>query len=154
MFMALTHGAVLMRRITAKIGTLAATTLLALTVSQSGQAGAASDAAYFNMRDITGSDFVVEITRPSLIEEARHLVESGERKVIVGRIIKSKAGYNRAWDFHYNPDTITFADAAIEVCDASTPYVEDHLDEAGGPFLPGLYWCPWTGRLTDEVSAP
>ncbi|WP_435855236.1 BP74-related protein [Streptomyces mirabilis] len=23
----------------------------------------------------------------------------------------------------------------IEVCDATIPYVEDHLDEAGGPFL-------------------
>jgi hypothetical protein len=56
------------------------------------------------------------------------------------------------WDFHYNPDTISFADAAIEVCDATIPYVEDHLDEAGGPFLPGLYWCPWTGRLTAEVT--
>jgi hypothetical protein len=56
------------------------------------------------------------------------------------------------WDFHYNPDTISFADAAIEVCDATIPYVEDHLDEAGGPFLPGLYWCPWTGRLTEELT--
>ncbi|MEU0432031.1 hypothetical protein ABZ153_10400 [Streptomyces sp. NPDC006290] len=45
-----------------------------------------------------------------------------------------------------------FADAAIEVCDATIPYVEDHLDEAGGPFFPGLYWCPRTGRLTEEVT--
>ncbi|MGW3631685.1 BP74-related protein [Streptomyces sp. NPDC005122] len=143
-----------MRRITSRICALAATTLLALTVGQAGPAGAATDAAYFNLRDVTGHNFVVEITRPALIQEARDIVKHGNRKIVIGRIIKTQARYNPQWDFHYNPDTVSFADAAIEVCDASIPYVEDHLDEAGGPFLPGLYWCPWTGRLTAEISAP
>lgn len=141
-----------MRRITAKIGTLAATTLLALTVSQAGQAGAATGAAYFNMRDITGSNFIIELTNPATIQEARAIVNSGEPKIVMGRIVKTSARYNPEWDFHYNPDSVQFADGAIEVCDATIPYVEDHLDEAGGPFLPGLYWCPWTGRLTAEVT--
>ncbi|MEU1498891.1 calmodulin-binding protein [Streptomyces sp. NPDC005732] len=143
-----------MRRITSRICTLAAATLLAVTVGQAGPAGAASDAAYFNLRDVTGHNFVVEITRPALIQEARDIVRNGDRKVVIGRIIKTQARYNPQWDFHYNPDTASFADAAIEVCDATVPYVEDHLDEAGGAFLPGLYWCPWTGRLTAELSAP
>lgn len=142
-----------MRRITARIGTLAVTGLLALTMSQSSQAGAAG-AAYFTMQDITRSTFVIEITRPALIEEAREIVASGSHKIVIGRIIKRQASYNPQWDFHYNPDTISFADAAIEVCDATIPYVEDHLDEVGGPFLPGNYWCPWTGRLIGEVPAP
>jgi hypothetical protein len=150
-----------MRRITTKLGTLAAVALLALTVSQAGPAGAvtpaaarANGAAYFNMRDITGANFVIELTRPAVIQEARDIVNSGAAKIVIGRIIKTSARYNPQWDFHYNPDTVSFADAAIEVCDATTPYVEDHLDEAGGPFLPGLYWCPWTGRLTEELPAP
>jgi hypothetical protein len=151
-----------MRRLTTKIGTLAAVALLALTISQAGPAGAATpgatragtNAAYFNMRDITGANFVIELTRPAVIQEARELVNSGQPKIVIGRIIKTSAWYNPQWDFHYNPDTVSFADAAMEVCDATTPYVEDHLDEAGGAFLPGLYWCPWTGRLTEEIPAP
>ncbi len=143
-----------MRRITAKIGTLATTALLALALGQTGQAGAAGDAAYFNMRDITGHNFTIEINNPGTIREAREIVASGERKIVIGRIIKTQASYNPEWDFHYNPDTVSFADHAIEVCDATTPYVQDHLDEAGGAFLPGLYWCPWTGRLTEELPAP
>lgn len=50
---------------------------LALTMGQSGQAGAAGDAAYFNMRDITGHNFVIEITRPEVIKEAGGIVRSG-----------------------------------------------------------------------------
>ncbi|GGN21967.1 BP74-related protein [Streptomyces fuscichromogenes] len=141
-----------MRRITAKISALAATTLLALTAGSGAQAGAAADAAYFNLRDITGHNFVIEITRPELIKEARDIIRNGDRKIVIGRIIKTSASYNPQWDFHYNPDTVNFADHTIEVCDATIPYVEDHLDEAGGAFLPGLYWCPWTGRLTNEIT--
>ncbi|MEU2246616.1 calmodulin-binding protein [Streptomyces sp. NPDC019224] len=142
-----------MRSMTAKLGALAATALLAVT-AQTGPAGAAEEAAYFNMRDITRSDFVIKLTDPAKIQEARQIVETGERKIVIGRIVKRSADYNPRWSFHYNPDTVQFAEAAIEVCDATTPYVEDHLDEAGGAFLPGLYWCPWTGMLTAEVTAP
>ncbi|MEH2433373.1 MAG: hypothetical protein V7K25_03825 [Nostoc sp.] len=41
---------------------------------------------------------------------------------------------------------------AIEVCDATTNYVNDHLDEVGGAFLPGLFWCPWSSQLVKEIS--
>jgi hypothetical protein len=143
-----------MRRITARIATLTAAALLALTGTAGGQATAAGDAAYFTMRDITGHHFTIEITNSDTIREARELVRTGERKIVLGRIIKTEADYNPQWDFHYNPDTVGFFDQAIEVCDATIPYVEDHLDEAGGPFLPGLYWCDWTGRLTAEIPAP
>ncbi|MFW3471237.1 calmodulin-binding protein [Streptomyces microflavus] len=142
-----------MRRITSRLGALAAATLLAATV-QTGQAGAAVEAAYFKMRDITRAEFTVKITGPAAIQDAREIVESGENRILVGRIVKRQADYNPNWSFHLDPANIQFTEAAIEVCDATTPYVEDHLDEAGGAFLPGLYWCPWTGRLTEEVPAP
>ncbi|CAG6391850.1 calmodulin-binding protein [Streptomyces cocklensis] len=145
-----------MRRIATKICTIAATTLLALAAGQTGQAGAAN-AAYFNLQDTRGSNFTIEITRPEVIQEARDIIanENAERKTVIGRIIKTQASYNPQWDFHYNPDTVSFTDNPPEVCDGyNISYVEDHLDEAGGPFLPGLYWCPWNARLTAEIPAP
>lgn len=54
---------------------------------------------------------------------------------------------------HVDPDTTEFFDEAIEVCDATVPYVDDNVDEAGGPFLPGLVRCDWTSRLVREVAA-
>ena len=40
----------------------------------------------------------------------------------------------------------------IEVCDASVVYVEEHLDEAGGEFLPNYLWCRWGSRILKELT--
>jgi hypothetical protein len=47
---------------------------------------------------------------------------------------------------------ISFFEMSIEVCDAATGYVEQHLAEVGGAFLPGWRWCPWSSRVMEEVS--
>ncbi|MGN5379107.1 calmodulin-binding protein [Streptomyces lasalocidi] len=108
------------------------------------------------MTDITREEFVIELTDPAKIEHARELVngETTDRPHVIGRILKRTAPYNPRWSYHYNPDTTDFFDVSIEVCDATIPYVEDHLDEAGGAFLPGLVFCPWTSRLVREIPRP
>ncbi|MFI7708303.1 calmodulin-binding protein [Nonomuraea sp. NPDC049480] len=145
-----------------KIGISLAATALAIvtaaapaTATRSGStARQAAPVAYFTMTDITRQQFVIELTDPAKIQHARALIrgETPSRPHVVGRIQKSPAPYNPGWSYHYRPETIDFFDVAIEVCDATIPYVEDHLDEAGGAFLPGLVWCPWTSRLVSEVS--
>ncbi|MEU6720183.1 calmodulin-binding protein [Nonomuraea sp. NPDC046802] len=113
----------------------------------------AADAAYFVMTDITREEFVVKLTDPAKIQHARDLVngETVDRPHVVGRILKRQTDYNPRWSYHLNTDTVDFFDQFIEVCDATIPYVEDHLDEAGGAFLPGLVWCGWTTRLVREI---
>ncbi|TYC09558.1 calmodulin-binding protein [Actinomadura syzygii] len=129
--------------------------VLPLTVGVAPPARAA-EAAYFVFTDTTREEAVLKLTDPAKIQHARDLVngETTDRPHVIGRILKRQAPYNPRWSYHYNPDTVDFFDAAIEVCDATIPYVEEHLDEAGGAFLPGLVWCPWTSRLIREVPAP
>ncbi|MET7337086.1 calmodulin-binding protein [Nonomuraea sp. NPDC005650] len=116
----------------------------------------AEDSAYFVMTDITREEFVVRLTDPGKIQHARDLVngDTVDRPHIIGRILKRQTAYNPRWSYHLNSDTVDFFDVAIEVCDATIPYVEDHLDEAGGAFLPGLIWCGWTTRLLYEIPGP
>ncbi|MEV4289356.1 calmodulin-binding protein [Nonomuraea bangladeshensis] len=116
----------------------------------------AAVAAYFVMTDITRENFVVQLTDPAKIQHARDLISgtTTDKPHVFGRIITRPAPYNPHWSYQLNPDTVSFFDVAIEVCDATIPYVQDHLDEAGGAFLPGLVWCPWTSRLVREISAP
>lgn len=108
------------------------------------------------MKDITGSRFIIKLVNPEQIDHARELASGGTADMphVVGRIVKRPAPYNPEWNFHLQPESIRFFDVAIEVCDATIPYVEDHLDEAGGAFLPGYIWCPWSSRLVREVPAP
>lgn len=100
--------------------------------------------------------FVIKLTKDADIQHARDLLsgKDSRRPHVMGRIVKRKADYNPAWSFHIDPGTVSFFEIAIEVCDATTEYVEDHLDEACGAFLPGCFWCPWRSRLTEEVNAP
>lgn len=112
--------------------------------------------AYFEMTDYSGKPFIVKMTDAEDIDHARALLDGSTDQMphILGRIVKRSAPYNPRWSFHLDPRSVTFFDVAIEVCDSSIPYLEDHLDEAGGPFLPGSYWCDWSSRLVREVPAP
>ncbi|POX61215.1 calmodulin-binding protein [Streptomyces sp. Ru62] len=142
-----------MRRLLTRLGGPVAAAMLTVGLAHPSQA---ADPAYFEFTDITHERAIVRIDDPARIRHARDLLSgvTDERPHVIGRIVKRQAPYNPRWSFHYDPGTVDFFDVAIEVCDATLPYVEDHLDEAGGAFLPGLHWCPWTSRLTREVSAP
>jgi hypothetical protein len=109
--------------------------------------------AYFAVEVFSDPRFVIQLTKDDDIQHARDLVSGKDtsRPHVMGRIRKTTVDYNPGWSFHILPETISFFDFAIEVCDATTSYVEDHLDEACGAFLPGCYWCPWSSRVTEEV---
>lgn len=160
-----------MRRFTTRFGILAAAALVACTAAAPAQAEhhstvtassarsvAQRDAdgpAYFEVTDVTHERYVVKLTDPAQIRHARDLLSGAttDEPHLLGRIAKRTAPYNPRWSYHVQADTVRFFDVAIEVCDATIPYVEDHLDEAGGAFLPGLVWCDWSSRLVRELPA-
>ncbi|MEU6781274.1 calmodulin-binding protein [Nonomuraea angiospora] len=109
--------------------------------------------AYFEFTDFTRERFIVEITDPDKMQHARDLLSGAttDRPHVIGRITPRTTPYNPRWSYHLRPETVDFFDVAIEVCDATIPYIEDHLDEAGGAFLPGYVWCPWSSRLVREI---
>jgi hypothetical protein len=112
--------------------------------------------AYFEMTDASHSVFVVRLTDPEQIRHARQLA-AGETRYqphVLGRIVKRPTDYNQPWSYHLSPDGVRFFDFSFGVCDATIPYVESHLGEAGDSFLPGLVWCDRTSRIVREVPAP
>lgn len=120
-------------------------------------ARAAQAEAYFVVDIPPRKDvFVIKLTDPVKIQHARDVLNNPQtnRRQVIGKIIKQPAEYNRPWSFHLDPQTIDFFDSAIEVCDGSVAYVETHLEEAGGAFLPGNTWCPWASRLLREIKPP
>lgn len=108
----------------------------------------------FEQPSSPGYEFIIELKADDKIQHALNILSGEEqnRIHIHGRIVKRMAPYNPKFNFYIDPDTIDFFEMAIEVCDANMVYVEDHLDEACGAFLPGCHWCPWDSRLTREVT--
>jgi uncharacterized protein (TIGR03437 family) len=115
----------------------------------------AAPAAYFQF-DIPPhpATFTIKLLDPILIQHARDLLagRTTSEPHVIGTIVKAAAPYNRPWSYHFNPATISFFDFAIEVCDGSIQYIEDHLEEVDTDFLPGSRWCPWGSRLIKEVT--
>ena len=110
--------------------------------------------AYFKVAGATEADtFVIALTDPATIAEARTLASGREpSKHVTGLVVAAPAPYNAPWSFHLDPASISFAEMSIEVCDAATSYVETHLAEVGGAFLPGRRWCPWSSRVVEEIE--
>lgn len=138
-----------------------------------------NDTAYFEFSDSHGDTFIMTITDPDTIQQARDILsdrqkdprkppkdgddrdDSGEPIGALakstdawhptGTITKDTAWYNLEWGYHYKPSTVSFAQISVEVCDSAIYYLQQHLDEAGGSFLPDLQWCPWSADLENEV---
>ncbi|MEV6973063.1 calmodulin-binding protein [Kitasatospora sp. NPDC093806] len=161
-----------MRRIAGRIGSLAAAAVLALTMAQPAGAQPAGaqpagaqqrtegpgtrapdPTALFEFTDVTHETFVFRLTDVNRIQKARDILSGKEKEAthVMARIVPRPQFYNPRWSYHINPDTVEFFAFAIEVCDATIPYIEEHLDEAGGAFLPGYYWCGWSTKLTREI---
>jgi hypothetical protein len=117
-------------------------------------AAAVTEEAVYEFTDRTRARFVVRLTDPGKTAHARRVLSGGETGEVhtMGKIVKQPADHNFGWSFYLTPDSVRFFDAMFDICDASIPYVEDHLDEVGGPFLPGLTWCPWDSRLPRELT--
>ncbi len=111
-------------------------------------------AAYFAFKQEQDKEFVFELTDEAMIAHARRIISGEETSEVhvMGRIRKTPQPYNPGWSYHLDSSSIRFFTMAIEVCDANMAYVEDHLDEACGAFLPGCFWCPWSSRVVSEVT--
>jgi uncharacterized protein (TIGR03437 family) len=114
-----------------------------------------AEEAYFEV-NASSQRFVIRLTDPRLIQEARNIVHGrqNDRVSVTGWIVKAPAPYNPGWSFHVDPNSISFFSLATEVCDAAVPYVEEHLAEVGGAFLPGNRWCPWSSKVAREIPEP
>ncbi|MFJ9948513.1 calmodulin-binding protein [Kitasatospora sp. NPDC091207] len=154
-----------MRRTITKAASLGAVAMFAVALAQPAQAAQSGDAgarpaakvapAYFEFTDGTNT-FVFQLTDSARIQQARNILSGVETENVgvMGTVVKAPASYNKPWKYQLAPNSVQFFGMAVEVCDASISYVNDHLPEVGGALLPGSTWCPWQSKLTREVTAP
>lgn len=112
--------------------------------------------AYFRIGDGQVRDFILRLDNPDDIviarRQANRLIPIDPVLHVTGIIVKETACWNPGYSYHYDPTTVDFFDVATEVCDAGFQYVEEHLAEAGGAFLPDLRLCPWGSYVIEEVT--
>lgn len=119
---------------------------------------ASQEKAYFSFHQKSPKGellhFIFEVRNPRTIEEMRsELKKPASRRHVSGVIVPSRENYNSQWSFYLIPETVDLFEMQIEVCDANVTYVEAHLDEVGGSFLPRSFWCPWSSELETELPS-
>ena len=90
----------------------------------------------------------IAITDTSAIRMAREFVNTKQGpRLPIGRIVRG-SGIDRRYPYRYEPESVRFADFAMEVCDGAPM----HTDSAVVEFMRGetgeanpmsATWCPW-----------
>ena len=88
-----------------------------------------------------------------MIKKARGIISGRitQGTSIEGDIVKEPVWYNKPWSWYLNSDSINFFQQSMEVCESSVVYLEEHLNEVGGAFLPKGHWCSWQSYPLEEV---
>lgn len=94
-----------------------------------------------------GETFRVLIRNEEAIAEAERLLDSDDQRIITGPLERGDGGFNAPWSWYLDPDSVSFADVTIEVCDGCPSFVEDSLDYWVDTV--GIY-CPWSTEIIDR----
>lgn len=133
------------------IALLALTLSISVGITAPAHAEKKSNKALFEIT-MGSSRFVIQVQGRPNIQNARRIIRSKSSVFMLGLVVPAPRTYNRKWKFHVAPNTIQFVELAMEVCDAAPKYVQEHLAEVGGSFLPGNIWCPWSSVLSKEIK--
>jgi hypothetical protein len=99
--------------------------------------------------EVEGERFRVWTTNPQTIHDLHELRRgTSTANIPNGRILRGpgRARHNAPYHWHLDPQDITMAEVAIEVCDGLPSYVEENVDE----FVERVgRYCPWAAQLVE-----
>jgi hypothetical protein len=98
----------------------------------------------FILQTANGDKFTVYATDPEAIQFLTDNYYDLNNMFVTGRLVIGNGGFNSPWSWHLDPDHVTMAEFAIELCDGTPSEVEHNLP----------YWlfqvetfCPWSSKV-------
>jgi hypothetical protein len=100
----------------------------------------------FILQTANGDKFNVYATDPEAIQLLTDNYYGLNNMFVMGRLVIGNGGFNSPWSWHLDPDHVTMAEFAIELCDGTPSEVEHNLP----------YWlfqvetfCPWSSKVIE-----
>jgi hypothetical protein len=100
----------------------------------------------FTLQTANGDKFNVYATDPEAIQLLTDNYYSLNNMFVMGRLVIGNGGFNSPWSWHLDPEHVTMAEFAIELCDGTPSEVEHNLP----------YWlfqvetfCPWSSKVIE-----
>ncbi len=107
--------------------------------------------AFFEFMTLPGDTFIIKLTDPEKITEARAILAKKYDKHIVGTVVPTPQSYNKPWRYHLDPRSISFTLLTDSRCEGAIRFIEDNLPEVGKSILPANKWCPASSQLLREL---
>ena len=124
-------------------------TLLLLSGCDSNDVNSDEPEAPTYIIQVTTETFRVQINDAAVAAEAEQLLLSGEAKNINGPLVAGDGTFNAPYGWHIHPDSVTFIDATIELCDGAPSFIDDDLDYWINTVK---YYCPWGIKVIGKVG--
>jgi len=96
---------------------------------------------YFTVQ-VGTQNFVMFATDAETIRLAKDNFNGKNHRFPSGHIIEGDGGFNQPWNWHFVAEDVRMVEVAIEVCDGTPGYVNDHLSD----YL-GTAFCPWSAKV-------
>lgn len=100
----------------------------------------------FILETANGDKFKAYATDPEAIQLLIDNYYGLNNMFVMGRLVIGDGGFNSPWSWHLDPDHVTMAEFAIELCDGTPSEVEHNLP----------YWlfqvetfCPWSSKVIE-----
>ena len=93
---------------------------------------------------VVGETLTVWVTDDGFIDEAIRLREAGEQRIPVFDTLIDGQDCDAQWSFHPDPESVSFADFTIELCDGLPSHIE--ADKSYWVGTVGSY-CPWSAQV-------
>lgn len=100
----------------------------------------------FILETANGDKFKVYATDPEAIQLLIDNYYGLNNMFVMGRLVIGDGSFNSPWSWHLDPDHVTMAEFAIELCDGTPSEVEHNLP----------YWlfqvetfCPWSSKVIE-----
>jgi hypothetical protein len=100
----------------------------------------------FILQTDNGDKFTVYATDPEAIQLLTDNYYGLNNMFVSGRLVIGNGGFNYPWSWHLDPDDVSMAEFAIELCDGIPSEVENNLP----------YWlfqvetfCPWSSKVIE-----
>lgn len=113
-----------------------------------------SGAKYFKfvMSDDSNEYFTVKITDSATIKRAEEELSKKSSVIVTGKVREGNGGFNKKssssyWNWHLDPETVSFADFTTEICDGRPSFVDQSLSE-----WKDKQYCPWVARISEEMD--
>jgi hypothetical protein len=105
---------------------------------------AQSKLAYFLVQ-VQNETFVLAVLSERALRDALDCLEGRKRLIPIGEIAPGDGGFNRGQGWHLKPETVRFAEVAMEVCDGRPSDVGN---------ITARVFCPWSARVVQRLPNP